>query len=281
MYTTTIDWLSFTLHPDKESTPHVLQTIAGSGIMEPDKVRFGYERAARTEEGCIVLTAPSRPSMGVHVIVSGSALLRLRERGVDGLHLIREVLHDEGKVSRLDLAKDAKDETFGIMHFEKLAAEGQFEGTAHKAASVRSSDGGCTVYIGSRQSERFLRVYDKGIESKQGGDWIRAELELKGDTAHLVAQALLDQTGGVNDVFCAMARRMCDMQYEGWQDLLNAEGEFTTPKIEKQADREAWIEKQVADAVLKHFDEHPDSKAVARLFKLLCERYGVKKVTFE
>lgn len=272
MHTCTIDWLSFTLHPEKGDKSDVLILLAGSGIMEPEHPRFGYDRAARAESGAIILSRSS--GIGdVHAIISGSALLALNKSGTDARKLLEMVVQSGAKITRLDLAKDAKDEAFGIVNFEKIASSGRFEGSAHKASATRSSDGGCTVYIGSRQSEKFLRVYDKGVESKQGGDWIRAEIELKGDTSNLIAKAIVDQNLAVNDVFCELARRMCNMQHEGWQNLLKAEGVFSAPKIEKQSDREKWIETQVADAVLKHLEEHPDSKAVERLFMLLRRHY--------
>jgi DNA relaxase NicK len=54
---------------------------------------------------------------------------------------------------------------------------------------IVSGDGGSTVYIGSRASEQYGRVYDKGIEQKvcQAGSWWRWEVELKG--SHAMARA--------------------------------------------------------------------------------------------
>jgi DNA relaxase NicK len=55
-----------------------------------------------------------------------------------------------------------------------------------------SSDGGSTAYIGSRVSECYARLYDKGVEQKaaEPGRWWRFELELKGVTAKSVAFSL-------------------------------------------------------------------------------------------
>lgn len=44
-----------------------------------------------------------------------------------------------------------------------------------KTASSVQSDSGDTLYIGSRQSERFTRIYEKDYGSK----WLRLEIELK------------------------------------------------------------------------------------------------------
>lgn len=272
MHTCTIDWLSFTLHPDKGDKPDVLVLLAGNGIMAHDHPRFGYDRASKTESGVIFLSRSSGTS-DVHTIISGAALLALSESGTDARKLLEMVVQSGAKVSRLDLAKDEKDEGFNIGTFEQMSTAGNFEGSAHKASATRSSDGGCTVYIGSRQSEKFLRVYDKGVESKQGGDWIRAEIELKGDTANLIAKAIVEQNLAVNDVLCELARRICNMQHKGWQNLLKAEGTFAPPKVEKQVDREKWIDAQVTQAILNHLDDCPDSMAVRRLAQALSHWY--------
>ena len=42
---------------------------------------------------------------------------------------------------------------------------------------------GKTIYIGSRSSEKMIRIYDKAAEQNQEGVWIRYEIETKGDFA--------------------------------------------------------------------------------------------------
>src|SRR5258706_3184133 len=41
------------------------------------------------------------------------------------------------------------------------------------------------------------------------------------------------------------------------------------PKIERQTDRERWIESQVITAVSRHYIDNPNSEAVARLIATL------------
>lgn len=57
---------------------------------------------------------------------------------------------------------------------------------------VTGSDGGDTLYLGKRQSDVMGRLYNKGVESKdltlEG--YARAELELKGKLAKIVARSL-------------------------------------------------------------------------------------------
>lgn len=62
----------------------------------------------------------------------------------------------------------------------------------HSGRSVRNYDDsdGWTVYLGSRESEHFVRVYNKSAESKGRIDAVRWESEFKGDKADLICRSL-------------------------------------------------------------------------------------------
>jgi DNA relaxase NicK len=136
---------------------------------------------------------------------------------------------------------------------------------------MHSPNGGNTVYVGSRQSERFVRIYDKaaqlGLAEKQ---WKRFEIECKGMVARALANMLL-QTENWAGVFDDFAQTMLSIptcvDYMAFFDGSTSEIGF--PKIEKKTDREAWIAEQVTPAVVKHFAEFPDSEAVKHLRRML------------
>lgn len=107
--------------------------------------------------------------------------------------------------------------------------------------------GGHTVYLGSRQSERMLRVYLKNGRT-------RTELELKGDRARAV---LLDLLSVPVDQWARRAlahlRDYCDFQTAWWDQFCDgverahmvltnwAEASFEKTKV--------WLERQVAPAL--------------------------------
>lgn len=66
-------------------------------------------------------------------------------------------------------------------------------GANRKAVKLEGSDGGGTLYIGSRRSDNYGRIYDKGIESDvtnhAGAIW-RYEVEFKQERARSVANQL-------------------------------------------------------------------------------------------
>lgn len=270
MYNVTIDWLSLTFHPTQENQNAVLSLFSGSGIMEPDAPRFGYDRASRTSEGAVLYYSTTNRDMGLHAVISGSALLSYSTNGRSPVDILVGAIRLGGKITRLDLAKDARNETFNLDAFEQQIANRDFVGRVQKASTIKSTDGGMTVYVGSRQSNKFLRVYHKGIESKTGEDWIRAELELKSDTANIVGKLIADGED-LNNLFSALAGRMCNVNNTDWRKMLEASAVVGVPKQEKQTDRERWIAKQVTPAVIQYAMEHPDSEALDRLWIDLTE----------
>jgi len=66
-------------------------------------------------------------------------------------------------------------------------------GRPAKRTLITDSDGGSTLYVGSRTSDRFARLYDKGIEQAafRAGKWWRFELEVKGNSSQRIADRLL------------------------------------------------------------------------------------------
>ena len=100
--------------------------------------------------------------------------------------------------SRLDLAVDVNCDPI-VPHlashiYKELGHRRLRAGRPVTARLIMGSDGGSTVYIGSRASERFGRLYDKGVEQQTNppGHWWRWELELKGKAAQREAIALVN-----------------------------------------------------------------------------------------
>jgi hypothetical protein len=108
-----------------------------------------------------------------------------------------------GNVTRLDLAvtidlvtplKHRASEAYGI-----LTMDGQVEANrgSRKYSLVVNSAGGETLYVGSRASDQFGRLYDKGREQTDdlmiptGKIW-RYEVEFKGDRASRVGAQMLE-----------------------------------------------------------------------------------------
>lgn len=267
----TIDWISYTSH--NTFNGHVHPRIPFNPTFETISTtpRFGYRQALKTRNSAIVMFDGSTETMGTHYIYSGEAIKRISADAKDGGFSILEYHEGQGdKCTRIDLAIDVFDKPLFIQQIKTLAETNQFTGTAHKTTTLQSSDGsGITIYVGSRTSERFVRIYDKAAQLGQDGAWTRIECEVKGDSARAVARAVMGNgVSGISVVGKSVIRRVCDFACEDWRAVLHgAHIPIGTPKIEEKKTEE-WLLSQVATALARFENEYPEKK--------ICERFWRK-----
>jgi len=92
-----------------------------------------------------------------------------------------------GKLSRVDCCYDDLDGIYNVAHALKLWASGRFDARGQRPECDEYNNlkrrKGDTLYIGSKASEKFMRVYEKG---KQQGDdsshWVRWEVQFRAST---------------------------------------------------------------------------------------------------
>jgi hypothetical protein len=275
----TIDWLSVTfkdfydgngeIHNEEKS---FISTYASVPPLVSTSARFGYTDGHQDANGTIVQWNPEYSQMGHHVQFSGSALRNILVRSEIRVEtLLRSAIDARGRVSRLDLAKDCTGEAVDLQAIYQSLEQGLNRGLARKWSQVISNDNGHTIYVGSRQSERFIRIYDKAAESKiQGELWFRFELETKGDVAKALAQQLVSRNDW-NATFDGLARAMVNLPNSSDYERFFTRGvvPIGLPKLERTSDREKWIESQVIPAVARHYIDNPNSEAVTRLISTL------------
>lgn len=183
-----------------------------------------------------------------------------------------------GKISRYDINLDVQDEHFVNMDEVKRAVEcrdynsratkykivEQFEWKEGEKVSL-----GRTVYIGSRKSQRLLRIYDKAKEQKlEGVEITRFELmsrdESAGSVANAIRSAFYESENGdaVREVILGLIRGFIDFvkndndtnatrkKLLSWWELIVADVKkirLVRHKVELTVERAVlWIEKQVA-----------------------------------
>ena len=279
MLSITIDWLAVTFknYYDEQGelrngTHDFIGTYASFSPMQTATPRFGYSDATMDNNGTIVQWNPDRSEMGHHVILAGSALRNIfSNTTIQPRTLLRACIDAGGSISRLDLAKDATDEEIDLQAIYKSLEQGHNRGLTRKHAIIASNDGGLTIYVGSRQSERFIRIYNKAAESKLSDQlWFRFELETKGVVARSLGTRLASDMDWQQS-FDALAKGMVNLP-----NSLDFQKFFTMgvvpiglPKLERRTDREVWIETQVIGAVARHYIDNPNSEAVTRLIETL------------
>jgi len=272
MLTVTIDWLAGTIKEPTRDTNEFILWLGVDDASPQEHATNGYTVAARSKEGCIVSRNPDRPDMGTHIVLSGSALRNIQTRAGAGTQEILRRMYNAGvNFSRLDLAKDLVHAAFNYGKIWSEIQQKRTVGTARTFNRIEGHETGTTIYVGSRQSERFMRLYDKAAQTGETGtSWARLEVELKGMVARAAATELL-KTDDWSGVFDGVARAMIDLPKSAdWQQFFPPDGAtIGLPKIERQTDREKWIATQVYPALMKHAGECPGSVALRDLYLAL------------
>lgn len=272
MNSVTLDWIALTIKELKSEPETTLLLIARDTETFPAKPTNGYDTSIRTTGGLVAMWHSTRSEMGFHIIVSGAALRDLLSRsGLSQREILRQLSDLDGSFTRIDLAKDVVNIPIDLDRIYEAISTGKTKGTARSFSQMHSPNGGNTIYVGSRESERFVRVYDKaaqtGVSDKT---WKRFEIECKGMVARAMASMLL-QDADWGRVFDDFAQTMLSIpecsDYMAFFDGTKSEIGF--PKIEKRTDREAWILRQVLPAVMEHYAEFPNSEAVKTLRQMI------------
>jgi hypothetical protein len=136
-----------------------------------------------------------RVSHGVRC--DGSIVMLSGQAAADRLDTALDV---SANVSRVDLAVTVRltppDDSLEFDHFLELREWSAAHNPLLKGVLLLSLDGSSTLYVGSRKSERMLRVYNKELESRDARTHDidpryqachRYELEIKGNTARPTA----------------------------------------------------------------------------------------------
>jgi len=172
---------------------------------------FGYTNAYRDRRGTLVMAGGK--NKGFHIQWSGSALNELRADGVETIYMIEHALNTGGKLTRLDLAIDLQNSRLTVQSIITHLEKGLGKLSVHKWAPIGTKSLGQTVYIGSKASLRFLRIYDKRAElarknTPTDGEWVRVEVVLRDDYANGAAHAILEH--GIQPVIAASVYAVAD-----------------------------------------------------------------------
>lgn len=253
---TQIDY--FTITTNRESEPEVwkitkpINDVLTGSYKQSQWRFFGYQGTifSAREYGHFAWGVSPYDEMGMIVQASGFLCNRFVNR-----YLIREA-----RWSRLDIAVDCvfpEGDPFLCERYYDWVSK-NVRDKKRQYAIIKSTLGGTTLYVGSRASEEFGRVYDKGVEEKasyQAGHKWRYEIELKGDKAKAGALSLMSMVGAYGDP----ARAMVGTVYD-WFDKrdvpplfrrssgpgLDLKLTMSTPTDDK---RLLWLRKQVAPTV--------------------------------
>lgn len=200
-----IGWFRFTV---PTATVEEIKTLLGGDWIQDQKGFQGYLQGwiCRGNAGGLgrVGTGSRRAPREVHVDLSQELI---REWTYDKFqHVTQWVLAQQGHFGRIDVALDDRTGVIDVDRIYEAVVKGQCVSHFRQSRIIAGldmgsgSDTGKTLCMGSRQSDTYLRIYDKAAEQRAKdkpveGSWIRWEMEWKNERAHAVGLALstLDQ----------------------------------------------------------------------------------------
>jgi Replication initiation factor len=122
------------------------------------------------------------------------------------------------KVTRLDLQVTLQDHDIDRdwtkIALRQCSMDGRVDSGLLKTRRIAGTPNGATLYVGSRSSSRFIRIYDKSAESKE--EWPerswRWEIEYKHPRASLVAARLLRSGASSSAVLDVLGSGLADLR---------------------------------------------------------------------
>ena len=264
-----VDWLAATIPSATYGVDGCRQwgadlTLTYAHNWRESKARNGYRFAASHPDGFEVMCG--RDDMGTHFIAPGHALQEGRKAQFSVEGLVITLDRYKAKYTRIDLALDATDSKLEIDDLAAAIELGQFVGTSRKWNYVTAPNGGQCLYIGSRTSERFVRIYNKASEqaslaiTPMSADWKRIEVECKGIPARWVASSL--RTGASVD---RVARRAIQsvIDFPGnlqWSGIFGNPVDKIALSHRRLRNTERWLLGTVAQSLARTISLNPSFK---------------------
>jgi len=265
-----VDWLTLTGKSDwgyfgaQEPSVMAAKSLAerifdmvtdGDAVVRPDKpTRFYAYGFREVRSGLHISIAANLRQQGWMLRASGQTLntptRQKRLLTLAGTH--------GWNCSRLDFAVDVLDtptKPAEIWTAWKIAHQGNMQ----KSCTLIESPSGDTFYLGSRSSEKMVRVYDKGKEQGVDTQWLRIEMEFKGDAASRAADAaqynINNLVGPLQRFMDTAGHRVLDAVWL-MADVTSPDGYW--PLAEKPP-RQRWFDTDVMSAMRKWATEDIDA----------------------
>lgn len=215
--------------------------------VNPDLQREPFYEYTFTDGNHLRLSLSSRQSQGVKIVITGQDWSAGESHEAEQWQALQR---QNWRTTRVDVAYDFLN--FGYVCdkiWEQNLKERAYEG--HRKNNLIVSPLGSTIAVGSRKSEKYLRLYEKGMEQGTTLDWFRAEIELKGRTARAY-------TGDREELLRMSAKAIATMSPDLPEEMTEFFTEFsqgvTLPEIgrkQTRGNKEKWLLTQIVPILKK------------------------------
>jgi len=262
-FRTHIDWVTYSGKYPTQAIPDSLKTahsamLSAQSILESDLGLYGvnldkpssapfYLYCFTDDKNTLKVSLSDNLAQGYKVELLGKFF---QGQSISDSDLIKKFQRSHITLTRFDFALDLFNSGVVVSDiFDDIRPSRDV--VNQRQVSLINGVTGDTLAVGSRASQFYLRLYDKGAEQNTDLDWLRVELEIKHDASKQMVLVLdLIQRSA-----CA---KMLDM-LDGHSSLITqtlfqiAKGteKMTGKKRAVKSNTELWFEKTVSPSLLK------------------------------
>lgn len=259
-----LDWITLTVvYDERLNLPAGIENTGEIVRPNPKGYNTTYQLSPA---GTMSIHTDDPIRMKACFIFNGSALRELENHDITPESLLNHFQRLKGyNVTRCDIALDIKNAGLcaaDIHHLNELAKQQDLGSSYNRKRHFHSSDAvvltdsgsevtieACTLELGSRESDRFMRIYDKGAEQNTIEDWKRVEMEIKGKTALVLALEIT--LYGLEDVARGLFRSFINPPVFWWSWAIEGVWVVFRGAGRKVTNAAKWLHKQVKKTAQK------------------------------
>lgn len=223
------------------------------------KAHNGYEHALKHPFGHVISWTNKRADMGVHVLFSGLPLKELHDHGENTLLIVYWLCEEEFNFARIDFAIDVRGTWFDLENLQRA----KFTGSVNKLPILikdgPNAEEGQTLYIGSWDSDKFIRIYDKGVlQTPPEMNWFRFELVVARKTSTKVAKMIYNMSDASVGKFAqGVMRAMFTPDHSDYLEAMNADPQKVASTKNTEHGTYDWLMSSVSKTLARVILELP------------------------
>lgn len=196
-----------------------------------------------------------------------------RISGDKSSNVIHDLWSDGVKATRIDVQITKEfPENYSARKFVDCLRSGDWGTYKRDLQLIENSDGLDTVYIGSRKTERFARMY---VKSSLEGKFLRFEVEYKGEWANIISREYIKNYTVLSAVLFDFINSLpLDDQgvLQGFLDLISdvRSGIVVPRRVVPDENTYSWLIEQVGPVIWRYLNDHDRGADLANfLIKLI------------
>lgn len=265
-----LDWISVTF--PFNFNINILSPLVGDWL-DSGKGPHGYQAKHVSKLGAYAYSQGEK-RMGVHVTMGGQVLSQIRELGIPDRDILYLIASHHGRCSRIDVCVNMVGSGVAVQDLYDLCESGKWRSPSKLGkryvspkGQEREDDG---FYVGAPTSDRRLRVYDKGLETRSLIDWLRVELQTNKKKAHGV-QGMLTESESTRGAINNLIQDFCTIFHPAYMEALRQKDGDLPVSGRKEEAFWKWIRLQVAPSLAKRQNAHPEEDVIDRIEAMVDE----------